>query len=294
MDNGTTGIQDIGGFRLTASPRPGREEFSVFRAPYFIKAILLISCYGLTLGIMMYLFWTGKISVEIKDLYSVGIYIFLLAGGLHIVGELDMKRFALILLCVVVEETYDTLSNNYVADVFSFFVKSWPILWWLWREPEMMARLGLRKDRLARDALAALLLTAVLMVYVITLFSAYGFDFRMDPGYVIAHASCLLPENIIIFCFIFAVWNRLNDRGVSQVNMILMFLLLILPMQFPVFFASYLSGTVKPGLCLCSLLANTLLFVLLMSVTFNRFRNSLPATFMFSAIIEILVVIGIL
>ena len=287
--------RSIAALELSERAQPGIARISAFRQPVLHRALLFVACYSLIVGVLQYVYKTGHISAEFKNLYAVFLYLFLFAGALNITGCLTPGRFALILINIAMFQTWETVFyNNAGLKVYYFFFASWLILWWTWREPEMMNRLGLRKSGLIRDVLIGFMLSLLVLAYMVFVANKFGFPASYKLRDIALHASIMLPQNLVTYNFLFALWNELQKRGISQAESILVLTFLIILLVAPQAVAFYAAGAVSPGICAGTIFMSTLLFVLLVLLTFRTMRNTFPAACVSTAAIEALVMIGIL
>ncbi|HPI77431.1 MAG TPA: hypothetical protein PLK80_11925, partial [bacterium] len=96
------------------------------------------------------------------------------------------------------------------------------------------------------------------------------------------------------FSFIYAVWNRQDERGLTTVGTTVILLTMISAVHLPYFaFFSFL-GTIPIQSIIGGFIAEALLMTLVMSLTFKRMRTSFAVCFVMSAMNEVLLMAGII
>jgi len=287
--------QSIAALELGKSVNPGLIEFHILKQPIFIQVAIIVSTYGCILGCLQYLYKINMISRQIKDCYGVALFLCFFVGGLHITKHLNVGKIVLIVIYTVILQIWEYLFYE-TPQLYVFYIvlASWLIVWWAWKEPEMMAGLGLRSNKLLPDLMISVILFFIFLVYFAALAKAYGFTFEFEPWKSASHAAVVLPQNIVFFSFLFAIWNQLQARGASQAGIDFVFIMTGVLMQTPAILAFLIAGAVGLAACIAGLLGNTLIFVLIMRLTFRNLRSSLPAAFLFTAFQGILVMTGIL
>jgi hypothetical protein len=279
---------------LAGAPTAAEPVFRLLRSPFFLRALLYFFCYGLTAGVFQYLYKTGVFSVQAKDCYVFAMFLFLLVGGLRLLGKLTPARATTIVLFAGILQLslylYSQTRWGYIA---YFLLAAVMLAVWLWTAPDVAADFGLRRRRLFADIGVTVLLTTVFSAYFAFLLHNMGFAMKFRAWVIVPHALGQLPENFITFGFIYAVWNRLQEKGITQAGSIGMFALTIIMMQTPVIVAFRAAGTVNTIQMFSAIISSALIFVLIMSLTFRNLRTALPAVFLLTAMQEIIKMAGV-
>jgi len=290
----------IASLELVKSAGPGLAQIHPFRERFFTSAVTYVFCYGCVIGFLQFLYRTETVSVQIKDLYSTALYLLFLVGGMRVVDRLTRNRAMLVLVNVAVFQAWKYFFygnfriDDYRVHLYTFVLASWLLAWWIWAETEMMEKFGLKRTRLPVDFVAAAALSSVILIYVLVFIKAYEFMLNFNPWEIVSCASDMLPQNLMICGFFFAVWNKLQEAGVSRLGIILIFSLMINLLQAPAFVALLVTEAIGPVPFAAGLLGNTLVFALVMSITYKNFRSSFPAAFLLTAFSAILILVGVL
>lgn len=289
-----TGVASL---KLAESPAPGWHKISLLRQPFFIKAVIIMLCFSSTSSLLQYLYRVNLIASKMKDMYTVFLYIFMFAGGMALLEKLNWRKLAVILLNIPFFQAWEYFyyPENPKMHVFFVLTITWPLALFVIREPETMAEFGLRKAHILKDLAAAVVIGALIAVYVGAIFHMNGFAFKQtDPWQIASHTSGMLGQNIFYMMFIFAVWNRMRLMGISQMENLLTPAVLVICMQAPFFIAFYAAHVISAANFALGLGGSVLLFTFIMGVTFRFMRHPLAANFAMIAINEILVSVGIL
>ncbi len=296
IDNGNRracDMKSLGDIKLAGSPYAGWTTYRLFKDGFFIKALLLMLCCGGITGFLQFFYMIGKIPVFVKDLFSLTIYIGLYAGSMWLIRFLNKKILVLIFVNAVIIVIWQNIIfyKQPLIATFTIIVTLWLAFYLTWTEPEIMANFGLRKNRIAADLAMALILSAIITVYTILSFKAYGYTFKVDPLRMAAHAA-LAGDYVVVFSFVYLVWNRLLNKGLSLIGLILVSSTLVMFFQAPTLIAAYWAGELSGARFALAFVSSAMLFVLLIWTTFRTMKNPFPAAIMMTVIHEILVMAG--
>jgi hypothetical protein len=289
-------LPSIAKLHLKERPAPGWFKPKLLRQPFFLKALGLLLSYSTISGFLQYLYKTHQIIGEIKDMYSIALHLFLFIGGFALLGHLNLKRFLIIFLNIPIIQIWEYFIYNKRNDIYIFYflIATWPVFYFVWKNPELMASFGLRKKKILSDFLISVAVGSVFATYVYFVFKSYGVSFlNIGSVNVAAHLSGMCSQDLIFMNFIFAVWNRMLSRGLSQAGGMIALAVMVLALNTPLFVFYYLAGLVSAGKFAAGLFGSVLMFTLFMGITFRYLKNTLPATFLMVAVNEMLHIAGI-
>lgn len=294
-ERGGTLSRDIAALALAPGARPGWAAPSFISQPFFHKALAILFAYGCTLGGLMYLYNTRRISYDTKDLHMISSYLLFFAGGMHIAGTLTPKRFLLIAAnaAATVAWNYYFYSAPYY-NLLSILIVDGLVFWWVWKRPDIAADFGFRKSRFSGDIITGAAMAAAFTIYFIILLRLFGYPLKFEPSHIAAHASTTMGLNSLAIGFVYLIWKKMRDMGISRIGGIAVLALMISVMEVPCFAGYYAAGIVGIERAVMGFLVFSVAFAMVMSLTFNKYRNVLPAIFLITAAQECLVMMGVL
>jgi hypothetical protein len=296
MSLGSAGLEKtFARLKLREGTSLERKKFKPFSDPVFIRAIMLLFAYGCVSGFMVFMQKAGIFGRQTSDCYAIALHLIIFIGGLAVFGALNFRRAALILISIPGFQLWE----YYFYDTPKLYVfypafACWVVFYLAVFDPELMAKFGIRKGRMASDIAKSALAGFVVLAYTVIFVSNWGFPVSFDFWKVAPHFAVMWSQALIQFSFIFAVWNRHDERGLTTVGTTAILLAMISAVHLPYFaFFSFL-GTIPIQSIIGGFIAEALLMTLVMSLTFKRMRTSFAVCFVMSAMNEVLLMAGII
>lgn len=294
-EGGAEQAAEYGALRMARDAAPGWFTVSPFRDRRFPAALAILFFYGSVLGVLHYFYKIGAISIHMKTFHGIALYGCFFIGGLWLSGKLKPWHAVLIMAMAVISQawTFAFKFNPMIASLAVFFPGTL-IFWWVWLEPETMAAIGFRKKFFFKDLALSITLAAVPIIYIVLLLKAYGYSINIpDPWTNIAHFAVTWPQSTMLFCFVFAIWNKMKDKGLSTFGHLTILFVTVFCDLVPLCAAQVLSGSTRIGMGLAGLFGGALMYGLFMLTTFGRFKNTLPAGILGATTMEFLIIFGI-
>jgi len=281
--------------RLKEGASLERKKFSPFSDPVFIRAIILLFVYGCVSGFMVFMHKAGLFERQVSDCYAVALHLIIFIGGLAVFGALNLRRAALILISIPGFQLWEYFFfDNPKLYVFYPAFACWVVFYLAVFDPELMAKFGMRKGRMTADIAKSALAGCVVLAYTVIFVSNWGFAVTFDFWKVAPHFAVMWSQALILFSFIYAVWNRQDERGLTTVGTTAILLTMISAAHLPYFVFFSFLGTIPIQSIIGGFIAEALLMTLVMSLTFKRMRTSFAVCFVMSAMNEVLLMAGII
>lgn len=275
---------------------PGGEliTLGVFRQSLVLKAAAILAVASSIAGLLSILWGIHAINVVVKDFLVGAIYAMSLGGALLLSGKLDTKRTILIGATIVAAISWNVLFHHILPLVACIiFLELWLPVYWILTSPADMQALGLEKKGLFINVLAGLILAGALASYIAWGMKNYGFTLNIEPWRLIVNSAGVFPMYLAVFCLFFMVWNRLKAWGVSTTRTLLAITIMSVAISAPSFLCVAVAVNMPPGTAIAGFIASTVIMILSTHLTFGRFRSVIPAACLFTAIADLLLIIGL-
>ena len=284
----------VSGMELAPDVAPGGDVRNTsLKHPVFIRAVAFVTLYGATSLVRWIVFVLGYSDFVLMNVQAVILYLCFFSGGLAIIGKLTPKRFVLVMINAAVCVTWEVLfKGNQPMRMLTIFPSLWLPFLWVWTEPDIMRSFGLRKETLFRDMGISIAISAAIFAYTTTLFISFGYNFEQDIWKNLSLISAALVNNFFWMIFVYLVWNRLDQAGLSRMSSLVVLFILINLYIFPTVIAFTVAGRVSVIMSVAGLLSNTIIAIFVTFTTFRYMKNVLPAIFMQTAVQGIVLMMG--
>lgn len=266
---------------------------SVFRDRLVIKAAIILLAGSAVAGVMSILLDMDLVSVVTKDILIGVIYILSFAGALGLSGNLDAKRLGLLVANAALFQTWNSLFFDTRLAYFTFAIEMWLPVYWTLAHPSVMKNLGLSKKGFLLNIAAGLIISGFLATYVAWGMKNYGFDFTIDPSRIILNSGGLFTIYVSVFSLFFMVWNKLRSWGISRNGIILALAIMSVSINAPSFICVSMTSHTPPLTAVAGFLASATVMILMTNITFEKLRSPIPATILFTALQNLLLITGL-
>jgi hypothetical protein len=275
---------------LVECPEPGRIHVRLTVQPVFLKGLLLVFCCGILSAALQYIDVRGYFgSFRVINLIDSVYFLLLLSGALYITHNLDIKKLVLSLFSAIIFQTYFiAVYGNHMLETLYFIPATWLIFYWMWTEPDVMEKSGIRKSKIIPDITLAIIPSILIAIYTIIGMNAWGLKFEFHGWQFTSKLSSTFPMSLVIYLFIFTVWNELQAKGPGLLGNIFILMSLVALLSLPQFFVFFVIGRISLFQAFGGFITYSLVSVLVAGLTFSRFRNALPSAVLLTTLQAIL------
>lgn len=266
---------------------------NVFREFLVYKAAVILLVASSIAGILSILIVKNLISIQTKDLLIGAIYILCLGGALLLSGNLSGKLVLMLVANTAFFQSWNYLFFESRLAYLTFCIEIWLPIYWTLAYPSVMDKLGLSKKGLLANFSVGIIVGSIFMSYTAWGMKNFGFDFTLDARGIILNSGALTTIYLSIFCLFFMVWRKLRSWGISRNEITLALAIMSVSINAPSFICVSVISHTPPQTAFAGFIASTAIMILATNVTFEKLRSPIPATILFMALQNLLLITGI-
>lgn len=287
-------IFEMGKYSLVRDSSFGWDSVSVFKTNFIRNFFLVSLLFSSISGFLWYCIHTGIIDERYSSLNRI-----IGCGYLFVAivqtGELRKNRlieliiFTLISVFVELHFYYD----KKVIALWFFPISSWLLFVWMYRDPDMMDKLGIRKVHFLTDVSRGLSFAVLMLGFSMFWMYSYGKSLQADYLSLAARTSSDLSFQLVYFTFIFSVSWGLKNRGAGILKRTVLIYLMCLVQQWPVLLSFFITGNITLNEMFIGTFGNSFLIVFSVTMFFNVLKNIIPAAMLQTAIMLVAEMMGV-
>lgn len=293
-ENANARIDDMGKFSLVPGAPSGWDSVSLFKTN-FIRNFFLVSFVLASLsGVLWYFIHIGILDLRFSAVNRIIACAYLIAGVVQS-GEYRRNRLLEFIVFATISFIVELcfFYNKLFIAIFYFPISSWLLFLWMYRYPDMMDKLGIRKIHFITDVSRGFGFAVVMLGLSAFWMYCYGKSLSFDFLPLAARTSSDLSFQLIFFTFIFSVSWGLKNMGAGILKRTIIIYLLCLVQQFPVLFSFFLTGDITFNEMLLGTFGNSFLIVFSITMFFNVLKNIIPAAMLQTSIMLVAEMMGV-